>query len=72
MSGQKIREDKRSNEQVYFDALRAIARSYQTSGQLRRNAGQYGLEYAEELEMAYDNLQCTADAAIFGKRRPKR
>lgn len=60
-----------SNEQIYYDRLRKIARSYQTSEQLRRNAGQYGLSYVEELEAAYENLQAEANGAIKGKRRPK-
>lgn len=60
-----------SNEQRYFDALKKIARSYQSSDQLRRNAGQYGLSHGEELEAAYENIQQEAERAIKGKRRPK-
>ena len=59
------------NETTYFDALRAIAREYQTPEQLRRNAEkQYGLPYEEVLEMSYDNMQAMARHAIRGKRRP--
>lgn len=59
-----------SNEQIYFDALKTIAKQYQTTDQLRRGAGQYGLEHTEELEMAYENMQAVAARAIFRKRRP--
>lgn len=60
-----------SDAQDYFDALRRIAKGYQTSDQLRRNAGQYGLSFEEEIEMAYDNMQNVARRAIYRKRRPK-
>ena len=60
-----------SNEQRYYDALRHIARDYQTTDQLRRRAGQYGLEHIEELEMSYENIQSEAAKAIRGRRRPK-
>jgi hypothetical protein len=60
-----------SNEQRYFDALKTIARKYQTSDQIRRRAGQYGCDHLEELEMIYENVQSVAEAAISGRRRPK-
>lgn len=60
-----------SNEQRYYDALKVIAKSYQTAEQLSRNAGQYGLDHLEELEMAYENMQQVAKNAIHGRRRPK-
>ena len=60
-----------SNEQSYFDALKKIARGYQTVDQLRKRGGQYGLDAAEEIEMAYENIQAEAARAIKGKRRPK-
>lgn len=61
-----------SKEQRYFDALKGIARGYQTPAQLRRNSeGDYGLSFTEALEMAYENIQYTAARAIHGKRRPK-
>ena len=63
--------DKQSNEQRYYDALKRIARDYQTSDQLRRRAGQYGCDHVEELEMVYENIQGEANAAIKGRRRPK-
>lgn len=60
-----------SNEQAYFDALKAISREFQTPAQLRRNAElHYGLPYEEVLEMSYENMQAIAKQAIRGKRRP--
>ncbi|HXE63262.1 MAG TPA: hypothetical protein VN519_06950 [Bryobacteraceae bacterium] len=61
-----------SNEQLYFDVLKRISRGYQTPDQLRKNAEKdYGIEYDEALEMAYENIQAEAAGAIKGKRRPK-
>jgi hypothetical protein len=60
-----------ANEQRYFDTLKKIARGYQTSDQLRRNAGQYGCNHVDELEMSYENIQSEAKAAIKGRRRPQ-
>lgn len=54
----------------YYDTLKKIARDYQTPTQLRRNEGQYGLSFTEELEMSYENIQQEAQLAIRGKRRP--
>lgn len=64
--------DKRlEREQIMYDALRRIAKEYQTPEKLRRNAErQYGLEYEEALEMAYENIQSLASFAIKGMRRP--
>ena len=60
-----------SNEQRYYDALKRIAQDYQTADQLRRHAGQYGLGFEEEIEMAYENMQHEAKNAIKGRRRPE-
>ena len=60
-----------SDAQRYYDALKRIARGYQTAAQLRRRAGQYGLTFEEEIEMSYENIQGEAAAAIHRKRRPK-
>lgn len=65
-----LTKDIRTNEQRYFDALKVIAKNYQTADQLRRRGGQYGLDAAEEIEMAYENMQQVAKDAIRGKRRP--
>jgi hypothetical protein len=61
-----------SNEQIYFDALKTISRDYMSSDELRRKSErEYGLPFEEAMEMAYDNIQTLANAAIKGKRRPK-
>jgi hypothetical protein len=60
-----------SNEQRYYDALHSIAKKYQTSAQIRKNAGQYGCGHLDELEMIYENVQAVAKEAIRGKRRPQ-
>jgi len=61
-----------SNELAYYDALKRIAKNYQTPDQLRRNSERdFGCSYHEALEMAYENLQWEASRAIHGKRRPK-
>lgn len=60
-----------SNEQVYYDRLKRIARGYMTPQQIRRDADGSGLSYVEYLEMSYENIQTEANAAIKGKRRPK-
>ena len=60
------------NEQRYFDALRKIAKAYMTTDQLQRCAEKkYHVGYLEALEMAYDNIQAEAAAAIRGRRRPQ-
>jgi hypothetical protein len=52
-----------------YDALRAIAKGYQTPAQLRRNSvREYGLEYDEAIEYAYENIQLIAARAIKGVR----
>lgn len=61
-----------SNEQLYFNTLKRIAKYYMTTKQLERNAEKkYSLTYHEALEMSYDNVRGEAAAAIRGKRRPK-
>ena len=57
-------------EVTYYDVLKRIA-SYLPPSQLRRTAGQqYGLDYEEALEMAYENVLIEAKSALRGKRRP--
>jgi hypothetical protein len=57
-----------ATEQKRFErlatAIRRIA-SYQTVGQLQRSCErEYGLSYAETLEMAYDNIREEARAVV--------
>lgn len=55
-----------------YDALKTIAKYYQTPEQLRRNSkGQYGLGYEETLEMAYENIQQLAKEATRNVRKIK-
>lgn len=66
----KVRLTPLQREQRYYDALRLIARDFQTSERLLRD-GDCGLSGVESLEMAYDNIQEVAEIAIRGMRRPK-
>lgn len=55
------------------DTLIRIAREYQTPDQLRRNADRdYGLDFSEAIEMAYENIQGEARAAVRGVRAVSR
>lgn len=59
-------------QQKLYDALKKIAREFQSPDQLRRNAERdYGLSVSEALEMAYENIQTLAADTIRGVRRPK-
>lgn len=52
---------------VMLTVLKRIAKGYQTTEQLRRGSEkQYGLEYEEALEMAYENIQVEAETASKG------
>jgi hypothetical protein len=54
-----------------FTYLREITK-YQTPDQLRRGSRkEYGLEYEEALEFAYENVINTAKQAIKGIKMPK-
>lgn len=53
----------------FYESLKKIAKGYQTPKQIRRSCGDdYGLDYAEALEMAYENIQAEAARAIRGVR----
>jgi hypothetical protein len=61
-----------SREQKLYNALRRIAKDYQTPDQLRRTAErEYGLRYHEALEYAYENILNDARQALRGIRMPK-
>lgn len=54
-----------------YDALKRIA-SYMSPKKMHREAqAQYGLEPAEAIEYAYENVLAEAKSAIKGMRRPK-
>lgn len=60
-----------SNEQRYFDALKRIAKDYDSPERIGATAEKkYGLRPAEAIEMAYQNIQHEASEAIRGRRRP--
>lgn len=59
-----------SDAQRYYDCLKRI-RAYMTPEQIQRDVKNVGVEYAEYLEMAYENILDEAARAIKGKRRPK-
>ena len=64
---------KQSNEQIYYDVLKRIAKSYASPERLKRDSEKrYGCSGDEALEMAYENIQWDAERAIKGKRRPKK
>ena len=60
-------------QQQLYDTLKRIGREYMTPAQIKRDAerGSLGLDYAEYLEMSYENIQVLAARAIRGLRRPK-
>lgn len=60
---------KAEQQQRLFDALRRIAKDYR-SAQSILNKPDFGLDGPECLEMAYENIQAEAAAAIKGIRRP--
>lgn len=60
-----------SNETLYYDALKHMAK-YKSSDWLRSHAEkEYGLPYEETLEAAYDNLREEIRYVLRGKRRPR-
>ena len=63
----EITEKQKEQFNSMLFALRQISKQYQTPEQLRRNAEkEYGLDYAEALEMSYENIQSSAKSAIKG------
>jgi hypothetical protein len=61
----------KEHEQEYFDALKEIARYRPSEWFEDHSQKEYGLSPREALEMAYDNMQARAAAAIRGRTRPK-
>jgi len=56
---------------IMYEALKRISK-YQSPEQLHRSAGRdFGLEYGEALEMAYENAVQEAKTAVKGMRKPK-
>jgi hypothetical protein len=62
---------KTNYEARFYVALKRIT-AYMTPSQLRRNAErEYGLDHAEALEMAYENVIEEARSALRGYRKPR-
>lgn len=57
-------------QQRLYDALKRIAKDYRSAESIIRKPD-FGLDGPEELEMAYENIQREAKAAIKGLKRPK-
>mgnify|MGYP001610757728 CR=1 FL=1 len=58
-------------EARFYVALKRIT-AYMTPAQLRRDSEQqYGLDHAEALEMAYENVIEEARTALRGYRKPR-
>ena len=58
------------NEQRYFDALKRIS-LYSSVEDLREHSEEeYGLDYEEALEMAYENIIWEAKSALGKNKRP--
>lgn len=61
-----------TNELKYFQALALIAKGFDDSACIIKNAEKdYGLEPIEVLGMAYDNIKEVARKAIYKNRPPK-
>lgn len=59
------------HEERFYVALKRIT-AYMTPAQLRRaSEREYGLDHAEALEMAYENVIEEARSVLRGYRRPK-
>ena len=52
--------------------LLRISKQYMSSQKLRKESeGEYGLEFEESIEMAYDNIQGEAKSAVKGVKEIK-
>lgn len=60
-------------ERKLYDALKRIARQYESATRLRKGAERhYGISGDEAIEMAYENIQQEARSALRGVRLPRR
>ena len=59
-----------SKEQRLYDALKRITAYMPPDKLAKQSEKRYGLEPAEAIEMAYDNVLTEARNAIKGMRRP--
>lgn len=64
-----MKKDKQLQFNKMLTTLKKISKRYESPERLRRNSEkEYGLEYEEALEMAYDNIQTEATICIKGIR----
>lgn len=62
-----ITKKQAENYNRMLTALRTISKDYQTPDQIRKSSEkEYGLDFDEAIEYAYDNIQGTAKAACSG------
>ena len=62
-----ITEKQREQFNKMIVALKTIGNEYKTPTQLRRNSqNDWGLDFDEAIEMAYENMQVTAKSACKG------
>ena len=65
-----LKEKQAAPARRMYDALKQISQ-YMTAAEMNRKAERlYGLDCAEAIEMAYDNVIAEAKAAIKGMKRP--
>ena len=68
----EITETQKQQFNLMLSTLRRISKAYQTSDKIRRDAQkEYGLDFEEAIEYAYDNIQGEAGGAIKGVRAIK-
>ena len=59
----EITETQKQQFNLMLSTLRRISKEYQTSDKIRRDAQkEYGLDFEEAIEYAYDNIQGEAGA----------
>lgn len=72
MTNNKITITYRQAEEfnLMLDALKKISKDFQSTDQLREDCNEdYGLDYEECLEMAYENIQYLAEQTSKGIRK---
>lgn len=57
-------------EHRFYSTLKRIAAYHSPQRLRRRSDREYGLAFEEAIEMAYENMQSEARAALKGYRRP--
>ncbi len=60
----EITEKQAKQFNVMLGVLKSISKGYLTPNQMRKGAKDFGLDFEEALEMAYENIQHEAKSAI--------